>query len=321
MNRALLAAARGTISLLSPAGPRGRLTTLIYHRVMERPDPLRPGEPTAETFRWQMEVVARLFNVIPLHEAVDRLRRGALPRRAACITFDDGYADNAALAVPILQRLGLPATVFVATGFLNGGRMFNDTVIEWVRQLPPGRHDLDALGVGAWQIDTDADRLRLVRALLPLFKYQTLVERERCLETLEAIAPAELPNNLMMRDDQVQAIAAGGIDIGAHTMAHPILSLLPDGAVEEELEGSRRYLQKLVGSRVRLFAYPNGRYGSDYGDREVAAVDRLGFDGAVSTHAGVANAATDVFQLPRFTPWDREPERFTLRFVRNLIRS
>ena len=73
------------------------------------------------------------FNVISLADGVAGLKRGCLPPRALSITFDDGYRDNHDIALPILLQLGLPATFFVATGFLDGGRMFNDTVIEAVR--------------------------------------------------------------------------------------------------------------------------------------------------------------------------------------------
>ena len=107
---------------------------LIYHRVPAEPDELLPGEPCAaefeRTMRWVKSVVQR-------HSACGgrrrASRRGKLPPRALAITFDDGYANNATVAAPILQRLGLHATFFIATGFLDGGRMFNDTVIEAVR--------------------------------------------------------------------------------------------------------------------------------------------------------------------------------------------
>src|SRR5262245_19841153 len=102
-----------------------RLSVLAYHRVLPAPDPLRPSEPTAAEFEQRMRWVKANFNVLPLTEAVGALREGRLPERALSITFDDGYADNHDIELPILARLGLPATFFVATGFLDGGCMFN----------------------------------------------------------------------------------------------------------------------------------------------------------------------------------------------------
>jgi peptidoglycan/xylan/chitin deacetylase (PgdA/CDA1 family) len=72
---------------------------------------------------------------------------GALPERAAAITFDDGYADNFTRALPLLREQGLPATFFVATGFLDGGRMWNDTISEAIRRCNEDVVDLSAIGL------------------------------------------------------------------------------------------------------------------------------------------------------------------------------
>src|SRR6185295_2112486 len=115
-------------------------------------DPVASGTVDAAAFDWQMECLSRCFRVLPLSEAVERLRQGTLPGRAACVTFDDGYADNAEVALPILRRHGLCATFFVATGFLDGGIMFNDRVIEAVRGAPGAQLDLTPLGLGRFDI-------------------------------------------------------------------------------------------------------------------------------------------------------------------------
>jgi peptidoglycan/xylan/chitin deacetylase (PgdA/CDA1 family) len=118
-------------SLLAPGGARGSLLVLIYHRVLEQRDPLIDDEPDAATFSAEMDLIGSICNVLPLQEAVDRLASGSLPPRAACITFDDGYANNRTVAAPILQARRMPATVFVATGFIGDGRMFNDRPSAW----------------------------------------------------------------------------------------------------------------------------------------------------------------------------------------------
>ena len=108
---------RTAAHLLSPGGARARLSVLIFHRVFAQPDPLAPSEPDLPRFEHLLRWVSRWFQVLPLDEAVARLAAGTLPPRAAAITFDDGYADNAEVALPALQRAGLPATFFIATGF------------------------------------------------------------------------------------------------------------------------------------------------------------------------------------------------------------
>ena len=121
------------LALTSPAGTRGRLSILIFHRVLPRPDPLCPDSPDASQFEAQMRWVRSWFNVLPLRRAVGMLYEGTIPARALAVTFDDGYADNEEIAAPILKRLGLGATFFVSTGFLEGDTMWNDRVIEAVR--------------------------------------------------------------------------------------------------------------------------------------------------------------------------------------------
>lgn len=320
MRRRLAAAAwRPILAALSPAGPRARLSILIFHRVVPEPDPMRPGEPDAARFTWQMEWVGSLFRVLPLGEAVARLRAGTLPARAACITFDDGYADNHEIALPILRRLGLPATFFIATGFLNGGRMFNDTVIEMLRQAPEGELDLTAEELGHHRIASVGDRLAAVGAILRRIKYATLEQRRDWLDRLAARLPSDLPDDLMMQDRQVIDLVRQGMEVGAHTVNHPILSREPPSRVRNEIAESSATLARLTGTAIRLFAYPNGRLGDDFTDEHSALVRDLGFDTAVTTHMGTATRNTDPYRLPRFTPWDRTRQRFALRLVRNVV--
>src|SRR5580765_5157899 len=98
------------LSLMSPAGARGRLSVLIFHRVLPESDPLLSGVPDRHEFETQMRWVRGWFNVLPLRQAVRMLYAGTIPPRAVSITFDDGYGDNEAVAAPILQRLGMTAT-------------------------------------------------------------------------------------------------------------------------------------------------------------------------------------------------------------------
>ena len=134
-------------SLASPAGAHARLSILIFHRVFAERDPLFPDEPDIVRFDEILGWVKQWLNVLPLEEAVVRLRSGSLPARAAAITFDDGYADNLTCAVPVLAKHGLNATFFIATGFTDGGRMWNDTVIESIRSATVPEIDCSFLGL------------------------------------------------------------------------------------------------------------------------------------------------------------------------------
>src|SRR5262245_10631610 len=160
---------RGVGVLLAPGGRGGALLVLIYHRVLPEPDPILADEPDARTFAAQMDVLRDVCHVLPLAEGVERLQRGSLPPRAVCITFDDGYANNCEVAAPILAARKLPATVFVATGFIGSGRMFNDTVIESVR-CAGERLDLTDLELGTHALPDAAARRRVIDTILRALK-------------------------------------------------------------------------------------------------------------------------------------------------------
>ncbi|HET9114333.1 MAG TPA: polysaccharide deacetylase family protein, partial [Burkholderiales bacterium] len=158
-------------NLLSPPGKRARLSILIYHRVLRRTDPLFPFEVDAGRFEAQMKTVRDLFHILPLSEAVFRLKNGTLPARSACVTFDDGYADNAEVALPILQRCHIPATFFVADGFLDGGIMFNDRIIEIIRQCNEPQLDLTPLGLDRLPLSSLEQKRSAIAALQARLKY------------------------------------------------------------------------------------------------------------------------------------------------------
>jgi peptidoglycan/xylan/chitin deacetylase (PgdA/CDA1 family) len=312
---------RPLFSLLSPAGQRARLSVLIFHRVLREPDPLLPGEMDAERFDRVCRWLAGWFNFLPLDDAVRRLRDATLPARAAAITFDDGYADNHDIALPILQRHGLCATFFVATGFLDGGRMWNDTVIEAVRRTCAPKWDLEACGVpGVGQVELAglAQRQAAISQLLGAIKYLEPGQRATAVAGVASAAAADLPQDLMMSSDQLRRLRQAGMQIGAHTVNHPILSRLSATAARNEVVDSKHALEQLLQERVALFAYPNGRPHQDYGREAVDVVRQCGFDAALSTAWGSAQRHDDPYQLPRFTPWDQGRTRFGVRMLRNL---
>ena len=310
--------ARWMFNLLSPAGADARLSVLIFHRVLPKPDPLFPGEPDASRFEAQMHWLKTWFNVLPLPEAVERLRAGNLPARAASITFDDGYADNYTVALPILRRAGLPATFFIAAGYLDGGCMWNDTVINVIRKAPGPDLDLAQLKLGRYRVASLEDRRRSVGELLGKLKYLEPGERSGLVAELAGVAKIPPPRDLMLTTDQLRSLAAAGMTIGAHTISHPILSRVAEPEAHAEMAESKDRLEAITGRKVTLFAYPNGKPGTDYTMTHVRLAREAGFAAACSTGWGAAATGCDCFQIPRFTPWDRSRWRYALRLASNL---
>jgi peptidoglycan/xylan/chitin deacetylase (PgdA/CDA1 family) len=294
-----------------------RLSVLIFHRVLRTPDPLLPYEPDAAQFTQIMDWIASNFTPLSLSEGVDRLENGTLPYGAVCLTFDDGYEDNLSIAAPICAQRGIPFTVFVASGYLDGGIMWNDRVIESVRRAEGESLDLSDLGYGRHRLGEPQSRARLIEALLKRWKYLPFGEREALAREIQARFAPDLPSPMLSRA-QVHKLRALGAEIGGHTVSHPILSVTEASDAMREIADNKADLEALLGQRLRFFAYPNGSPDTDFSGTHVALAKRAGYDAAFTTQPGVSTQATDRYRMPRFTPWDRSPLRFSARLVLNM---
>lgn len=193
--------------------------------------------------------------------------------------------------------------------------MFNDTIIETVRRAPR-RFDLRPLGLGDYALDEVAERRRVVDELLRHLKYLEPSERSRRVQEIVDAAGARLPDDLMMTRGQVRQLREKGIEIGAHTMDHPILTSVDDATARRQIADSKATLEEITGQPVQTFAYPNGKPLRDYDGRHVAMARGAGFRVALTTAWGSAVAGSDPFQMPRVAAWDHHPLRYGLRLAR-----
>jgi peptidoglycan/xylan/chitin deacetylase (PgdA/CDA1 family) len=237
-----MSAVRRTIKLalscawrrVSPGLSRERLPVLCYHSVTDGREAFNCSVP-CEVFRQHMELIAKRWQVVPLSEVVDGLILGAppLPGRVA-ITFDDGYADNYINAFPVLQDLGLHATIFVVTGFVDG--------------------EIDLID----------------RTLYPPLTFSQMNEMQ----------------------------TSGLIDFGAHGRTHAILSTLPPGGFETEIDYSRRRLETLLQRKIDFFAFPNGQC-RDIPRHGPAYLRSQGFTAGLTTLWRSWNEPRDRFMMRR----------------------
>lgn len=298
---------------LSQLVPTQRLTILIYHQVLAEPDPLFPEQMHAHRFKQHMALLQRYFSPLPLSEAVQRLKQGCLPKTAVAVTFDDGYLNNLEIALPILKQYQIPATCFIATGFADGSCMWNDIVNNTVRDCDLATLNLYAFNDVLISPLPSSDRPALAQSLIKAIKYlppDVRLQRAKQFATDNHYQP----RRLMMQPDDWHKWQAAGMEIGAHTVRHPILASLDSEHARAEINLSR---EQLLNSGIRLtgFAYPNGRFGKDFTERDVELVKQAGFDFAVSTNPGSNNRKQDCFRLKRFTPWDRSMLRFHIRLL------
>jgi len=295
------------------AGQPG-LVILTYHRVLDVPDPM-VSEPDVSAFRAQLTYLARHMRILPLREALALMASRSLPAGAVSITFDDGYANNFSCALPVLESLGVPATVFVATGYLDGGCMWNDGVIETFRLCRKQSLDLRGLdagvNLGRYELGSLDDRRAGKFAVIEALKYRAFPERAELVKRIAEIAEVQLPTNLMLTSNEVRDLRRAGIEIGGHTVNHPILSRIGPDEARREIAAGAAQLEAITGERPKVFAYPNGRSGRDFGPEHAAMVRDAGFTHALTTDPGIGQRGTDPYALPRIALWQRTPMRMT----------
>jgi peptidoglycan/xylan/chitin deacetylase (PgdA/CDA1 family) len=291
---------------------RNKLSILIYHQVLAEPDPMRPSEPTADVFDWHMRLLRNYFTPLSLDNALHHLQHNSLPANAVCVTFDDGYLNNLTVAQPILAKYDIPATVYIATGFSGGTNMWNDRVIHLFADKKRQQLSLqgEKVELADWQ-----QRRELARQWLMKLKYLPIGPRLTEVDKLYQENEAAEQAPLMMNPAQIKQLAAAGVSIGAHTVNHPILKVLPATEQQNEILQSKQQLEQWTGQPVMHFAYPNGVFGRDFDETALDIVQHTGFDSAVTTDWGVSTHNNSVYKLKRFTPWDRSKLRFHIRLV------
>lgn len=293
-----------------------RLSILTYHRILGEPDSLLESEPDTATFGWHMELLAQSFNVLPLSDAMNALRNGNLPPRAVCITFDDGYRSVHDLALPILKKLSLPATVFVTTGHLQNGCMWNDEIIAVLKTLTATQIDLQEFGLGNYVIGTHQNRKKTIFELIEASKYLSPTIRSSLVRKISSLANKAPPPDLMLTQEMVRNLSNEGVEIGAHTVNHPILTRLDDESADYEINACKKHLEEITGKPVLFFAYPNGKFGIDFDHRHMQMARDAGYSHAFTTSTGAATRKNGHYQIPRSRPWDKTPFFYALRLLR-----
>lgn len=299
---------------------KGKLSVFLFHKVPQHAHALVPGDITLAGFERVLDVVVSQFRVLPLEDAVARLQADQLPRRAACITFDDGYADWMSGALPALRQRNLHATFFITTGQFGAGTpLWHERIQAAVLAHPGPVLEMGMPSLGRRSLATLAERQALVVQLEQELKYLTLSAREQAMRRLEAAAgvrPESVPH---MSVAQLRDLHSQGFGVGGHTVNHPILDYCNETELVEEVAGVREQLAAIVGGPIAGFAYPNGRPNADFFRHHVQAVQRAGYRYAVTTHWGVANSHTSPFQIPRFTPWAQREWHALYQAGRNLL--
>ncbi len=306
------------------------LTVLMYHRIAE--PSLDPWDLSVSpaNFAEHMDVLGQLGTVLPVRDLVGCLEARRKPESGFAITFDDGYADNLHLGLPVLERLALPATVFLVTNRLGGCTFWWDELDALLLQpveMPPELRMTYAEADYVWRFTgsplpqsipdlwraTDPPSTERRRAYMHLWSLMIQLESNRQEELLAELREAlgrkdgaSSQARTLTEDEATRLGRSELIEIGAHTASHPSLPDLAEAGQRRELVDCKKRLESLFDRAVLAFAYPYGRV--DNVTSRLA--QEVGFDSAFTTDPGRISRGANRFALPRLQVVNGDGESF-----------
>ncbi|WP_413717408.1 polysaccharide deacetylase family protein [Silicimonas sp. MF1-12-2] len=287
---------------------------LCYHAVIDGRPPLDdfcflPRSNFRAQIRFLSLIGARVLSV---EEAVRRTRDGTLPPRSVVVTFDDGFKNNIDVALPVLTKAGMPATIYVNTAFTDTAKS------TWASRLTFALSNTEKSSLSfhgeEFDLSSPAARVETKKTLSAFIKENMAGEPWTALDEIEASLDVEVDPDFpsdsifrMLGADQIrEASDAGHVSFAAHTRRHPIVSALDDDALLEEIDGSIKDIERITGRPTASFAFPNGRQ-EDFDDRSLTLLADRGIDIALTTSAPNRFSTEDPVQVGRFVVGSRLP--------------
>ncbi|BCS54957.1 polysaccharide deacetylase family protein [Geobacter sp. SVR] len=280
---------------------------LMYHRIVpmsERlPPHVQPGMVvSATTFEKHVSFLRGRFKIVFLDELMAKVRKGESIGRCCALTFDDGWRDNYSEAFPILKKYAVPATIFLATGYVGTRKTFwTDEVSSCIDRLNIGAmaevQAPDSVRRFSGELEGLQKKAELFREeLIELLKKKSPHDREEILAHLLGDLSVATTERLMLNWEEAGEMAESGlVRFGAHTVHHELLDQLPLQRVREEVQFSRMEIENRLRQKVTTFAYPNGNCSESV--RQI--VKEYGFDAAVTTRRGYLESGISPLDAPR----------------------
>ncbi len=283
----------------------------MYHRVLPKEltqgmeVPVQPGMyVTPASLRLHLSYLQGHFVLISLAELVRRLQVGEDLSRCAVITFDDGWLDNYLYAFPILQEFKVPATIFLASGFIGTSRWFWPEEICWA-VLSVHRKNVDILLLpdalsnimerkSYMNLEVEERIDRIVAEMKSWDEPRRLSVAKSCAQLRKK--KTEESERLLMNWEEVREMLQSGlVSFGSHTVSHALLDSIPPAQVQQELTECAVQIYHNTGVSAEYFAYPNG----NYNPLVLSMLSSFGIRAAVTTKCGLVNGGTSLLELPR----------------------
>jgi peptidoglycan/xylan/chitin deacetylase (PgdA/CDA1 family) len=290
------------IFALARALSAGRPRVLVYHNFSASGEGESPV--SVACLRNQLEYLRRHFHVVKLSELCRQLAVGRPARRLLALTVDDGRRNFYEFLFPLLKELQLPATFFVVSSFISKQDWLWTDKVLWLSRQPNPAEELSS------------DRLPTFFAMLNDMQPEA---RNACIEALAQGMGHSIPKHAPPQyapcswDELREMCDSNLVEIGSHTVTHPILSTLRDHESAQEIATSRSQLEEQLGRSIEVFAIPNGTP-KDYRPSQVKQIREAGYVGAAAAWDGLVEPGTDPYQLPRIgiANWT-DHVRFTAR--------
>jgi glycosyltransferase involved in cell wall biosynthesis/peptidoglycan/xylan/chitin deacetylase (PgdA/CDA1 family) len=306
---------RSIIHRVRPRNPKPII--LMYHRIADPAiDPWGLSVSQAH-FKEQLRVLHRNRQPFQLAEFIGRFSSGSLPANAVALTFDDGYVDNLVAGKPLLAAEEIPASVFLATGYIGQSDAFWwDELAAFILLLGnPQKYEMLARdhsmhfdfstsptgdGNGAMAVDSPKNRHAALWTIWQALRQLEDEERRSIMAKLRSVFTLSMSQRASlgraMTRDEVRSITSDGlVAVGAHTITHPMLTSLGSVACRREITESMLACEELTGAKISTFSYPFG----DYDAKVREAVKAAGFMAACSMQSGPVIGTSDVLALPR----------------------
>lgn len=267
----------------------GMARILMYHN-FSGPQGTDPNALNVEGIRRQFTYLRRHFQVVPLLQLAEQVASGRkLDRHMVALTIDDGRRSCYEFLFPLLKEFGLPATFFVVSSFIRGEDWIWTDKVVWLseqsrlpEELVPGQLD------------------GIFRSLNQMRPKERNARIETMAKSIGVAIPSTAPEKYMPCSwSELREMADSGlVEIGSHSVTHPILSSVTDEESWDELTRSRAQIEEGMGRTVNCFCYPNGMPG-DYRASQVRQVEEAGYACSVIAEFGMVNRRSDRYRLPR----------------------
>jgi len=279
---------------------------LLYHRVDDSnkfPWAMPPKE--IKEFEKQISYLSSRYNVISLNFLVRCINENkAIPRKAVVITFDDGFKDIYLNAYPILKKYGVKGTIFITTGRIGCRELHWRDKINYVFwHTTKDEVKIDSLGrISLKTLFERRQATSFIKSKLEaLPRDERVVVIESLLNTLKVEIPSNLNKELMLSWAEVREMNENGIEIGAHTVSHPVLTKISLSEAKKEIKECKNQIEEKINTRITSFAYPYGNLGS-YNEYIKKVVKESGYNcGVICSNSGLVTLDTNIYELNRIS--------------------